>query len=204
MKALGVFFGNPEDAKRELAPLLNIGKPNDKTIELVTWHKAVKQFEEATSTFITDKPEYKSTGAFAMQPLPHEAIKIMVDALQTSASPLLNVLIFTMGGAAQDKSPTDTAYFYRNAKFFLQYSDQWLEEDGAAKQIKELDTLRERLLPYASGDYAGNPDRSIKDYLTAYFGGNVHRLRCIKSKYDPENVFRFEQSIPPALESCSR
>lgn len=203
IKALGVFYGTPEEAKRELAPLLAIGKPNDQTIEWVDWDKAIRQFEEATKTFITETPEYKSTGAFAMQPIPPEGIKIIVETLQRSTSPLLNVLIFTLGGAADDKSPSQTAYFYRNAKSFLQYSSQWMEEKEASKQIEEIDSLRERLLPYAKGDYVGNPDRSIKDFLTAYYGDNVPRLRCIKRKYDPDNVFQFEQSIPPSAEDCA-
>lgn len=198
VKAMGVFYGTPEEAKQTLAPLLNIGQPNDQTIELVEWNQAIKAFEDATSVYITEKPEYKSSGAFAMKPLPPEAIKIIVDTLQKTTSPLLNVLFFSLGGAVQDKSPTATAYFYREAKFFLVYSSQWLQEKDDAKQIEELDALRDRLLPYTQGDYTGNPDRNLKDYLTSYYGENVKRLRCIKRKYDPNNVFQFEQSIPPA------
>lgn len=97
IKALGVFYGTPEEARKELAALLNIGKPNTQTIELVNWDKAIKQFEVATSTFITATPEYKSTGAYAKQPLPEEAIKTIVKTLQDSKSPLLNILVFTLG-----------------------------------------------------------------------------------------------------------
>lgn len=202
VKALGVFYGTPEDAKKVLAPLLNIGRPTDQMIELVDWDKAIKLFENSTSTYITEKPEYKSTGAFAMKPLPPEAIKIIVDTLQQSTSPLLNVLFLCLGGAIQDKSPQDTAYYYRDAKFLAVYSIQWLQENEEVKQISEVDALRERLLAYTKGDYVGNPDRSLKDYLTVYYGDNAQRLGCVKRKYDPENIFRFEQSIPPASENC--
>ena len=40
----------------------------------------------------------------------------------------------------------------------------------------------------------------MADWETAYWGSNVDRLRTIKAKYDPGNVFHYEQSIPPA--SC--
>lgn len=198
IKVLGVFYGTPEEAKQALTPFLNIGQPATQTIELVDWVKAIKAFEEATAVFITDKPEYKSTGAFAMEPLPQEAVKTIVDTLQNTPSQLLNVLLFSMGGAVKDKKPTDTAYFYRDAKFFLSYNTQWLEEKEGARQLAEVDQLRQRLTPYTEGDYVGNPDSSLKDYLEVYYGGNVPKLECVKRKYDPQNRFWYEQGVPPA------
>lgn len=203
IKALGVFYGTPEEAKKELGPLLAIGKPSDQTIEIVAWDKAIKLFEEATSTYITDKPEYKSSGAYAMQPLPPEAIKTIVTTLEQTTNPLLNVLFLGLGGAVKDRAPNATAYFYRGAEFLAVYSSQWLKENEANTRIAEVDALRERLLPYTKGDYVGNPDRNLKDYLTTYYGGNAPKLRCIKRKYDPKNLFRYEQSIPPATDEAT-
>lgn len=197
LKVLGVYYGTPEEAKRDLEPFLKIGQPKDQTIELVHWVQAIKNFEEATDVFITDKPEYKSTGAYAMKPLPKEAVKIIVDTLRNSQSPLLNVLLFSMGGVSADIAPTDSAYFYRKAPFFVDYSIQWLKQEEDKSQIAELDALRTKLLPYTVGDYVGNPDRSLKDYLKAYFGDNAERLRSVKQKYDPNNVFQFEQGVTP-------
>ncbi len=203
IKALGVYYGTPEEAKRDLAPLLKIGHPSEQTIELVDWEQAIHLFEDATSVFITDKPEYKSSGAYAMKALPADAINIIVNTLRNTPSPLLNVLFFSLGGAAAKKSPTDTAYFYRQARFFLVYSTQWLQPSNDIKQMSEIDSLRHRLLPYGTqGAYLGNPDRNFSDYLTEYYGDNVQKLRCIKRKYDPQNIFQHEQGIPPAKENC--
>lgn len=198
IKALGVFWGTPEKAREQLAPLLNVGKPSVETIELVDWGKAIKLIEDSTAVFLTDKPEYKSTGAFAIDSLPPEALKIIDTTLKESTSSLLNVLLFSMGGAASEIAPTATAYFHRDAKFFINYSIQWLMENEDQKPKTELTTLRQRLLPYTVGDYVGNPDPDLKNYLTDYYGANAERLECVKRKYDPENIFQFEQSIPPA------
>lgn len=205
-KALGVFWGTPEQAREQLAPLLRIGKPSVEVIQLVDWDQAIKMIEDSTAVFLTDKPEYKTTAAFAMNNLPPEAIRIIATTLKESTSPLLNVLLFSMGGATADISPTATAYFYRDAKFFISYSIQWLQTQDDLKQKAEIATLRERLLPYTEGDYIGNPDPNLKDYLTAYYGSNVEKLKCVKRKYDPENIFQFEQSIPPAAANmdCSK
>ena len=203
LKVLGVYYGTPEQAKKDLEPLLKIGPPKEQRIELVDWVHAIKEFEDATAVFLTDKPEYKSTGAFAMTPLPKEGIKVIVDTLKNSNSPLLNVLLFSMGGAITNIPPTDSAYFYRKAVFFLDYSTQWLKQTEDKKHIAELDALRTKLLPYTIGDYVGNPDRNLKDYLNAYYGDNVERLRCVKRKYDPNNVFKFEQGISPSENECN-
>lgn len=197
IKVLGVYYGTPEEAKKDLEPLFKHGQPKEVTVEQVEWVRAIKEFEDATAVFLTDKPEYKSTGAYAMQPLPKEAINIIVNTLKSSSFPLLNVLLFSMGGASATIPPTDSAYFYRKAQFFVMYSSQWLNPAEDKRQIAELDQLRTRLLRYTEGDYVGNPDRSLKDYLTTYYGANAERLRCIKRKYDPQNLFRFEQGVPP-------
>lgn len=202
LKVMGVYYGSPEEAKRDLLPLLKLGQPKEQTIELVDWVQAIHNFEDATAVFITEKPEYKSSGAYAMKPLPKEAIEIIVNTLRNSSSPLLNVLLFSMGGASANIAPTDTAYFYRKAVFFLDYSIQWLKPEEDKKHIAELDALRTKLLPYTSGDYIGNPDRNLKDYLKVYFGDNVEKLHCIKQKYDPDNLFQFEQGVPPADKNC--
>ncbi len=204
LKVLGVYYGSPEEAKKDLEPFLKIGPPKEQIIEWVDWVQAIKAFEEATAVFLTDQPEYKSTGAYAMQPFPKEAIKIIVETLKNSRSPLLNILLFSMGGACADLSPTDSAYFYRKALFFLNYSLQWLKPEEDKTSIAELDALRTKLLPYTTGNYVGNPDRSVKDYLNMYYGDNAEKLRCIKHKYDPNQLFQFEQGIPPAEKDCGR
>jgi FAD/FMN-containing dehydrogenase len=198
IKVLGIFFGTPEEAKKELAPFLKIGHPQDQTIELVNWEKAIELFEKSTSVYVTQKPEYKSSGAYAMQKVSQDGVNTIISTLQNSTSPLLNVLFFTLGGAAKQVAPTDTAYFYRNADFFLVYSTQWLQQDKDKIQINELDTLRKKLMTYTQGDYIGNPDRNLTDFMSSYYGDNVQKLECIKKKYDPNNIFNFEQSIPVA------
>ncbi|MFV0340978.1 MAG: FAD-binding oxidoreductase [Parachlamydiaceae bacterium] len=205
LKVLGVYYGTPEQAKKDLEPFLKIGQPRDQTIESVEWVQAIRNFEDATAVYLTDKPEYKSSGAYAMKPLPQEALKIVLDTLEKTDTPLLNVLLFSMGGASAEVKPTETAYYYRKAPFFVVYSTQWLKPEEDKVKIAELDTLRTKLLPYTEGDYIGNPDRSLSNYLKVYFGDNVERLRCIKRKYDPHSVFQFEQGVTPALndkESC--
>lgn len=195
LKVLGVFWGAPEEAKKELAPLLAVATPKSQIIETVEWDQAIKYIEESTATFLTTKPEYKSPGAFMMQKLPPMAINTVYKALESSTSPLFNILMFTLGGATQEVPTNATAFFYRDAQFFLSYTLQWMKPEDDKKGIDEINILREQLQDYTVGNYVGNPDSNTKNYLTEYFGDNAQRLQLVKRKYDPDNIFNHPQSI---------
>ena len=95
-------------------------------------------------------------------------------------------------------SPRDTAFFWRNTKYYLEWDASWNEKCETQANIKLVEKTRAKLQPYITGSYVNVPDLSIKNYGQEYYGDNFARLQRIKLKYDPENVFNFVQSIPPA------
>ena len=48
------------------------------------------------------------------------------------------------------------------------------------------------------GAYVNVPNIGMQDWAAAYWGSNFDRLRQVNAKYGPDNVFQYEQSIPPA------
>jgi hypothetical protein len=59
-------------------------------------------------------------------------------------------------------------------------------------------SMRTLMKPWSSGRaYVNYMDPLITD-ATAYYGDNYARLVTVKAKYDPRQVFRLPQGIPPA------
>jgi FAD/FMN-containing dehydrogenase len=108
------------------------------------------------------------------------------------------------GGAINRVAPTATAFVHRNALYLAQYSTVWnwtgsLSAPGVANQRNWLLGYYKSLHPHASGQaYQNYIDAGLKDWQSAYYGGNYKRLTQVKSTYDPHQLFRFPQSIAPA------
>ncbi|MFC5203455.1 FAD-dependent oxidoreductase [Streptomyces kaempferi] len=71
--------------------------------------------------------------------------------------------------------------------------------DTAARAQAWIAEFSQALRPYVHGAYVNVPNVGMQDWETAYWDGNFDRLRKIKAKYDPRNVFQYEQSVPPAF-----
>lgn len=111
------------------------------------------------------------------------------------------------GGAINAVPRTATAFVHRDSSAVIRISGVWkLGDDrpaGAAPIPPEIeawvDGAWDTLLPHATPEsYQNFPDPLLKDWATAYYGENLPRLREVKSRHDPTNLFAFEQSIPPA------
>jgi len=100
------------------------------------------------------------------------------------------------GGAVSRIPPEATAFFWRKAKFYVEWNSSWIKRSEAAKNIALVRDTRRKLQPFIVGSYINVPDQGIKNSGPVYYGANYPRLRRVKAKYDPENVFRFPQSIP--------
>jgi FAD/FMN-containing dehydrogenase len=107
------------------------------------------------------------------------------------------------GGAIADLRSDETAFPHRRARFLAQEFVTFagsLAADELASERRWLASLWRAFRPAASGfAYVNYIDPDLEDWLHAYYGSNLARLVDVKRRYDPDDVFRFAQSIPTSL-----
>ena len=131
--------------------------------------------------------------------LPDELIDTAVECFATVPSPMTAILFEHFHGAVTRVGPTETAVPHRDEGWNLLIPSVWIDPaDNAANIAWTRDTFS-ALRPYfADGrwlNYLG--DDQADDAIRAAYGPNYDRLREIKRRYDPENVFHLNHNIRP-------
>ena len=104
------------------------------------------------------------------------------------------LLIDAYGGALNRIAPKATAFAHRNMRASVQY---FAAGDGASAR-SWVDSARAALEPSISGAaYVNYIDPHLANWEQAYYGVNLPRLRQVKRRYDPHDLFHFAQSIRP-------
>ena len=131
--------------------------------------------------------------------LSDEAIKLHMKYGSELPSLLSTMHIYPIDGAPQRVGKKDTAFSYREAKWSMVIAG--IDPDPANKDriTKWAKTYWEALHPYsAGGAYVNFMMEEGQNRVEATYRDNYKRLSQIKRKYDPTNLFRVNQNIPPA------
>ncbi|CAN1122289.1 Berberine bridge enzyme-like 9 [Linum perenne] len=107
-------------------------------------------------------------------------------------------------GGIMDEIPEDATPFpHRKGNLFkIQYSAQWKEEgnDSIELHVERTKQLYEAMTPDLElGSIGSNGNGTFQqaaDYGLPYYKKNFDRLIKVKAAVDPDNFFKFEQSIP--------
>ncbi|HEU5107222.1 MAG TPA: BBE domain-containing protein, partial [Micromonosporaceae bacterium] len=196
--AVGQFIGTPG----ELAPLLDEVRaavpPRTDAVQHRTYWEANRQLMHATSG-----DSFAMRNNFAKEPVPDaafEEICAWVGRWPGSTNPDGGGIgMFAWGGQINRVAPDATAFVHRDTFFLASIDTSWTAADSAdvvAANLRWLHGFHAAMRPWLSDSvYQNFPDPDLEDWAWAYYGGNYERLVEVKRRYDPDNVFRHEQSI---------
>jgi FAD/FMN-containing dehydrogenase len=137
--------------------------------------------------------------AYNVGGLDESAIDLFIERASTIPSPLTAFIILGMGGAITRVGENDTALSGRTAPFNVHLNGIWESEADDEANIAWVKETTTAFQPHIIPGMALNFTTEITGAdIEDTFGSKLQRLRKLKSTYDPTNLFRLNQNIPPA------
>ena len=191
----GMYAGPAEDGERALAPLRTMGTPIVDLSGTSTYVQAQSGFDEFFPT--TQRYYWKS---LYLDGFGDNVIDAMVAMAATRPSPQTLVILRHLGGAIGQIPEDGTAYGHRRAAYNLSIDATWVDPQDDERMIgwtrRAWQDLKDRTGGGIYLNFAGLGEDN-DDLARAGYGSNFNRLREIKTKYDPTNVFRGNVNIAP-------
>jgi FAD/FMN-containing dehydrogenase len=136
-----------------------------------------------------------------MDQLADEAIDTLIDRFASCPSPMAALMLEHFHGAAARVPVTHTAYALRKTGYNLVILSQWKDGADDSRCVSWARESYAALQPFTGTNryvnYLGD-DETADAALAAAYGPNLDRLRKVKAKYDPDNVFHHNVNIRPA------
>ncbi|HEV7276197.1 MAG TPA: BBE domain-containing protein [Devosiaceae bacterium] len=189
--AMLAYAGETEEADNAIAPFRALAEP------LADMVKAMPYPE----MFPPEDPNYHPTAVartLFLRSFDRESAETMLRHLQ-EADGMRVAQLRVLGGAAARVAPDATAYAHRQQPIMANVAAFY---DGADDRVRRTAWVEAFATGLARGETAayvnflGNEGEAR--VRAAYPGATWDRLAQVKAKYDPDNLFRLNQNIPPA------
>jgi FAD/FMN-containing dehydrogenase len=186
--------GEPDAAARELAPLLSFGSPLMTEVGPMPYPQMNTLLDAG---FPTGALNYWLSSF--TRGLPDALIDTAVERFASVPSTMTGILFEHFHGAVTRVAPTDTAVPHREAGWNLLIPSVWTDPAATPANIGWTRETYAALAPHFAArrwlNYLG--DDQADDAVRAAYGPNYDRLREIKRRYDPTNVFHLNHNIAP-------
>lgn len=130
--------------------------------------------------------------------LTDDTIDIMVEHGHRISSPLSSIALWQMGGAVSRVGEQETAFHGRNAGFTFNINGNTQIAEGFEDERAWARSYWEALAPYHTSVYVNFLMDEGRDRIREAYGPEKYaRLKALKRRCDPTNLFRLNQNIPP-------
>jgi hypothetical protein len=138
------------------------------------------------------------TNFFADALSPADAVTIL-EQLPQSTAMMKAVQLRVLGGALARVPNYATAFAHRDRRLFVNIAAMYMDPSEKDSHDAWVAGLADSLGRDGAGGYVGFLGEEDEETVrAAYPGPTWDRLRELKRRYDPENLFRLNHNIPPA------
>jgi len=134
-----------------------------------------------------------------------DVARSIVDHLENSDAPMRAAQLRVLGGAMARVPSDATAFAHRSSRIMVNLASFYLGPDDRARREQWIDAFAAALRQGDQGAYVNfMSDEGEEGVRRAYPSPTWERLAAIKARYDPPNLFRLNQNIPPRADLEAR
>jgi FAD/FMN-containing dehydrogenase len=192
---IGCYSGDVEEGAKAMQPLRELGDP---VADLVGPMPYVQMQGLIDALWPHGTKAYMKAGY--LRELDDHAIETMARYHQSATSPASEIHIQHFGGAVARADEDATAYGERQAPFVLNTIAVSHEPGGIDTHVDWAQQLYAEIEPSLTGGaYINFLSAEGGERVQAAYGAEKFaRLRALKDRYDPTNLFHLNQNVPPS------
>jgi FAD binding domain-containing protein/berberine-like enzyme len=185
--------GSIETAERDLAGLRAFGPPAIDSIRPMSYLEVQRRNDEAMQW----GHRFYMKSAF-LPALEDDLVKLLPQHVsQVPEGADGGISVWAWGGAIAEVGEKDTAFTGRGAAFWISAEILWDDaalDDGCRRWGR---AALADVAPFASAGRYVNDVAETGDAVGIYGDAKYRRLAALKHAWDPDNVFRLNQNVPP-------
>jgi FAD/FMN-containing dehydrogenase len=192
--AMLVYAGEVEVGERAIAPFRALAEPIVDMVKPMPYPDIYPPEED-------DYHPVASARTMFLDAIDRPVAETIVDHLQASSTQMSVAQIRVLGGAMARVPAEATAFAHRTSLIMVNVAALYERPDEAPVHEPWLSGFAAAVCQGEGGAYVGFlGDEGEGRIREAYPGSTWERLVAIKGRYDPTNLFRLNQNIPPATE----
>jgi FAD/FMN-containing dehydrogenase len=190
-----VWAGDPAEGQRALAPLREVATPLVDSVAVVPY-----MFLQSMLDGGAPHGRHYYWKSHRLPDLTDPVINVFLERLAAMTSPFAQITGWAMGGAVGRVDPDVTAVGEREDGFDVSFATGWLPNDPEPERHRGWSrTAWDALAPYSCGLYANFISDEGEAGVEAAYGDRRARLSALKAQWDPDNLFRLNANIRPAV-----
>jgi FAD/FMN-containing dehydrogenase len=191
LMGLMAYVGPADEADGVIAPFRALAEPIADMVRPMRYPELYEGPEQQVN--------FASGTNFFADSLEAAESEAILESLPKSTAMMTAVQMRVLGGALERLPNDATAFAHRDRRLFVNIAAMYMDGAERATHDAWVAGLADALGKDGSGGYVGFlGEEDQTEIRAAYPGPTWDRLRELKRRYDPDNLFRVNHNIPPA------
>jgi FAD/FMN-containing dehydrogenase len=190
--AVMCYAGETEAGERAMAPFRTLATPLADMVRPMTYPEIYPPDDDEYHPLAVNRTMFVDT-------IDRGAADLIMERLQASTGEMAVAQLRVLGGAMARVPADATAFAHRASRIMVNLAAIHASSDDPGVHEAWVTSFADALRQGDAGAYVNFlGDEGEARIHAAYPGTTWDRLAAIKSRYDPTNLFRLNQNVPPA------